>query len=88
MCALPDKSEEPITVPEDDISAMRRVVGRNIKNYRESLGVSQEKLARAVGLSVSAVSKWEQGQTIPSSEYVLALCTIFECSVRDLFDGI
>ena len=88
MCALPKKNEEPIIVPQDDISAMRRIVGRNIKHYRESLGVSQERLARSVGSSVSTVSKWEQGQTVPSSEYVLALCKIFGCSPRDLFDGI
>ena len=88
MCALPQEKEEPIVVPEDDVSAWRRTVGQNIKEYRESLGVSQEKLARALGLSVSAVSKWEQGQNSPSPAYVLALGKIFDCSPRDIFDGI
>jgi transcriptional regulator with XRE-family HTH domain len=80
--------EETVIVTEEDVSAWRRTVGQNIKEYRESLGVSQEKLARALGLSVSAISKWEQGQNSPSPAYVLALSKIFECSPRDIFDGI
>jgi len=38
----------------------------DIKAIRQSLGFTQEDLARAMGLALSTVSKWEQGVTSPS----------------------
>jgi putative transcriptional regulator len=38
----------------------------DIKTIRLKLGFTQEDLARKLGLSLSAVSKWEQGVTSPS----------------------
>lgn len=37
-----------------------------IKEIRFKLGFTQEDLARKLGLSLSTVSKWEQGVTSPS----------------------
>jgi DNA-binding transcriptional regulator YiaG len=38
----------------------------DIKAIRFKLGFTQEDLARKLGLSLSTVSKWEQGVTSPS----------------------
>jgi putative transcriptional regulator len=38
----------------------------DIKAFRIRLGFTQEDLARKLGLSLSTVSKWEQGVTGPS----------------------
>jgi putative transcriptional regulator len=38
----------------------------DIKAFRIRLGFTQEDLARKLGLSLSTVSKWEQGVTAPS----------------------
>jgi len=38
----------------------------NIKAIRDKLGFTQEDLARKLGISLSTVSKWEQGVTSPS----------------------
>ena len=38
----------------------------NIKVIRDSLGFTQEDLARKLGLALSTVSKWEQRVTSPS----------------------
>jgi DNA-binding transcriptional regulator YiaG len=38
----------------------------DIKAIRLELGFTQEDLARKLGLSLSTVSKWEQGVTSPS----------------------
>ena len=44
-----------------------------IKNCRQSAGLSQEKMAELVGVSRQAVTKWEAGQTAPSTDdYTLA----------------
>ena len=38
----------------------------NIKNLRQELGLSQEQLARYLGVSFMTVSRWERGQAKPS----------------------
>ena len=37
----------------------------NIKKYRKEMGLTQEALAEAFGVTVGAVSKWESGNTVP-----------------------
>jgi DNA-binding transcriptional regulator YiaG len=38
----------------------------DIKAFRLRLGLTQEDVARQLGLALSTVSKWEQGVTTPS----------------------
>lgn len=38
----------------------------NIKELRESLGMTQEQFAREIGVSFSTVSRWETGRGKPS----------------------
>jgi transcriptional regulator with XRE-family HTH domain len=38
----------------------------NIKRTRTVLGMSQERFARAVGVSFCTVNRWERGKTVPS----------------------
>ncbi len=37
-----------------------------IKTVREQLDLSQEDLARKIGVSYATVNRWENGQTMPS----------------------
>ena len=37
-----------------------------IKSVREQLDLSQEDLAREIGVSYATVNRWENGQTTPS----------------------
>lgn len=39
-------------------------IGATIVNLRREKGVTQEQLARAVGVSKPAVSKWETGSSL------------------------
>ena len=38
----------------------------DVRDIRQSLGFTQEDLARTLGLALSTVSKWEQGISAPS----------------------
>lgn len=44
---------------------MNLKIGEVIINYRRKKGLTQEQLAKAVGVSTPAVSKWESGNTYP-----------------------
>ena len=37
-----------------------------VKEVRSQLGLSQEELARALGVSFATVNRWENGRTTPS----------------------
>lgn len=59
-------------------------LGTHIQQLRKDRGISQESLAEQVGVSRQAVSKWEQGLSLPSTENLLALAQIFEVSADEL----
>ena len=42
-------------------------LGERLKMYRTQKGLSQEKIADMLDVSRQAVTKWEAGQTTPSS---------------------
>lgn len=43
-----------------------RCVAENTKLYRINNGLSQEQLARQIGVSLNTVQRWEFGKTVPS----------------------
>lgn len=45
----------------------------DIYSARKTLGLSQEKLAEALGVSRNTVSRWERGEFSPSAENLAAL---------------
>ena len=48
--------------------------GRNIRRLREEKGVSVRDLSGFLGLSdVQAVYKWQRGETLPSTDNLVAL---------------
>ena len=52
-------------------------LGERIKEQRKISGLSQEKVAEFVGVSRQAVTKWETGQSAPSTENLFKLAEIF-----------
>ncbi len=55
-----------------------------LKQLRTGKGWTQEKLAKELYVSRSAVAKWEQGRGYPSFELIERLSDIFEFSIDDL----
>ena len=52
-------------------------LGQRISFYRKQKGLSQEKLAELLDISRQAVTKWENGQSNPTSENLIKLAEIF-----------
>lgn len=44
---------------------MRQELAKNICRYRKEKGLTQEELAKKLGLTFQAISKWETAQTLP-----------------------
>jgi len=63
-------------------------LGEKIKMYRSQNGLSQEKIAELVGVSRQAVTKWESGQSAPSTTNLITLAEIFKISMDDLVSGV
>ena len=51
-----------------------------IKELRIRFGYSQKQVARLLGVSPSIVSGYETGERTPSTEMILSLSYLFQCS--------
>lgn len=60
-------------------------IHERIRELRKEKGITQETLARAVGVTNQAVSKWEQGKCCPDIQYLPELADYFSVSIDDLF---
>ena len=56
-------------------------LGESIRRLRKESGFTQEQLAEALGVSVSAVHKWESGKALPELEMLVDIAEFFETSV-------
>ena len=59
-------------------------LGNNIAKFRKSSDVTQEQLAERLGVSVSAVSQWETGKTMPDISAIPVLCHVFNVTADEL----
>ena len=61
-------------------------IGEKIKSLRKQKNISQEVFANYLGVSFQAVSKWENGITMPDVTMVPAIASFFGVSTDELFD--
>lgn len=59
-------------------------VAANIKHYREKMGLTQEELAKKVGVSSRAVGAWERGENYPSAEQIWNCAVALGSTPNDL----
>ena len=62
-------------------------IGRFIAERRKQNGLTQIQLAEKLNVTDRAVSKWENGRSMPDSSIMLDLCRALKISVTDLFSG-
>ena len=63
-------------------------IGQVIKNHRVRCNMTQEFLADRFGVSRQAVSKWEKGQSDPSTTNLIALAKIFDITPEEMLKEI
>jgi transcriptional regulator with XRE-family HTH domain len=62
--------------------------GERFRNAREQAGMTQEDLARAVGVTPQAVSSWESGKVAPRNGTVRAVAAVLGASTAWLMFGV
>ena len=59
----------------------------HIRMLRRKLCVSQEELARSVGVSLMTIRRWETGEREPRASDITKLCEVLGCSESELING-
>lgn len=62
-------------------------IGKFILELRMNKGWTQEELANMIPITRQAVSRWEQGKSIPDSSTLVILSEIFDVSINELLSG-
>ena len=62
-------------------------IGKFIAARRKTAGLTQMQLAEKLGITDRAVSKWENGRSLPDASIMLELCEALDISVNDLLCG-
>ena len=69
-------------------SQIKRTLGEALKEHRTRCQMTQEFVAESVGVSRQAVSKWERGDSDPSTSNLLALAKLFGVSAEELLRNV
>ena len=62
-------------------------IGLYIQHLRKAAGMTQKELAEKLNISFQAVSKWENGDTLPDTGILLDLCDILNTTADKLLNG-
>lgn len=62
-------------------------IGKFIATRRKMENMTQVQLAEKLGITDRAVSKWENGRSLPDSSVMLELCAVLKITVNDLLSG-
>ena len=55
-----------------------QIIAERIKELRNEYHLSQEKLGDMLAVSQDTISLWENNKALPSVEYIIVMCNIFE----------
>ncbi len=61
------------------------VMKNNIKVWRAKKDITQEELAKKVGVTRQTINAIERGKYDPSLELAFGLSRFFECRIEDIF---
>lgn len=70
------------------------IIGQRIKELRNELDITQNKLADVLGVTQDSISLWENGKRVPDTQYIIVLAKFFNVtsdyilSLSDDFSGV
>lgn len=60
------------------------MLNEKLKSIRTSNHMTQEVLAKKIGVTRQTVSKWEKGYSVPDADILLKIADVFDISVSEL----
>lgn len=74
-----------MATPNDLYQAIALVVGGNIKQRREDLGMNQTELGGLVFLAQQTISHYESGRTVPDAVTLWMIAQALGCKIEELW---
>lgn len=62
-------------------------VGRQLRHYRKSAGLSPERAALETGLSARVIGDFERGYRVPRLAYLRVLADLYQVPITELADA-
>ena len=62
-------------------------IGKFIKKLRKDNNLTQDELAKKLGVTYQAVSKWENGKSIPDIAVLKTISELFNVNIDELLEG-
>ncbi len=63
------------------------MIGDNIKFYRKKNQLTQDDIAEACNVTRQAVSKWENGKSLPDIVSIIRMSELYDLSLDELLKG-
>ncbi|MFS1583834.1 MAG: helix-turn-helix domain-containing protein [Candidatus Arsenophonus phytopathogenicus] len=76
-----------VTIINGNIDYMKTSIGNRIRDKRKELRLTQNEIAKALGVSRVSVTKWENGDTKPDGENLHILTKVLACNIEWLLYG-
>jgi DNA-binding XRE family transcriptional regulator len=83
-----DPPEQEFRLTSLDFDATRTKIAVNLRMHRQRANLSQTRLAELIGVTQNAVSKWENGYTVPRFYTVPALIGALGITTEELYGDI
>ncbi len=77
-------SKQVVTRQTNEVNAVKVQITENIRALRKERGMTQERLAEALGVTTGAVHKWESGASMPEIRMLMEIADLFGVSVDAL----
>ena len=65
----------------------QKKIGQFLKQCRQENHLTQEQLAKMLGVTNRSVSRWENGVNMPDFDLVMEMASMFDISVEEFLDG-
>lgn len=63
----------------------KKAIGKKLYSLRTNFGKSREEVAKDIGVSVSALQMYENGQRVPRDDIKIKLAEYFNTTVQEIF---
>src|SRR5260221_4251590 len=79
---MQERNEAESTKAENNYKV---IIGQRLREECEKMGLTQQKLAKKIGVDPQTVARWELGKHFPDPEFRRELCELFQKSMEELF---